>query len=69
MAANEKNGNKEKEKPNPYSYMFLMMKNSTYKYDLRVVKYIMMHLTLKKALKLWGNNAQLAVEAGVKQLH
>jgi hypothetical protein len=29
----------------------------------------MTQLTLKNALKLWGNDAQLAVEAEVKQLH
>ncbi len=69
MAANETNGNKEKEKPDPYLYMFLMMKNDTYEYDLQVVGCIMMQLTLKKALKLWGNDAQLAMEAEVKQLH
>ncbi len=69
LAANKTNGNKEKEKPNPYLYTFLMMKNDTYEYDSRVVKYIMTQLTLKNALKLWGNVAQLAVEAEVKQLH
>jgi hypothetical protein len=66
LAANKTNGNKEKEKPNPYLYTFLMMKNDTYEYDLQVVEYIMMQLTLKNALKLWGNDAQLAVEAEVK---
>ncbi len=69
LAANETNSDKEKEKPNPYSDMFLMMKNGTYEYDLQVVEYIMTQLTLKNALKLWGNNVQLAVEAEVKQLH
>jgi hypothetical protein len=69
LAANKTNGNKEKEKPNPCLNTILMMKNNTYKYDLQVVEYIMMQLTLKNALKLWGNNAQFAVEAEVKQLH
>ena len=69
LAANKTNGNKEKEKPNPCLNTILMMKNNTYKYDLQVVEYIMMQLTLKNALKLWGNVAQLAVEAEVKQLH
>jgi hypothetical protein len=69
LAAKETNGDKEKEKPNPYSYTFLMKKNYTYEYDSQVVEYIMTQLTLKNALKLWGNNAQLAMEAEVKQLH
>jgi hypothetical protein len=41
------------------------MKNDTNKNDSQVVKYIMMQLTLKNMLKLWGKDAQLAV----KQLH
>jgi hypothetical protein len=49
--------------------MFLMMKNNTYEYDLQAVEYIMMQLTLKNVLKLWGNDAQLAMEAEVKQLY
>jgi hypothetical protein len=69
LAANKTNGNKEKEKPNPYSYMFLMMKNNTHEYDSQAIEYIMMQLTLKNVLKLWGNDAQHGVEAEVKHLH
>ncbi len=69
LAANKTNGNKEKEKPNPYLYTFLMMKNDTYEYDSQVVNNIMTQLTLKNTLKLRGKDAQLAVEAEVKQLH
>ncbi len=36
---------------------------------MQVIEHVMTQLTLKNALKLWGNDAQLAVEAEAKQLH
>ncbi len=68
--ANDVNDDEDKgPSPNLYSYMFLVIKNNNYEYDSRVVEYVMTQLTLKNALKLWGNDAQLAVEAEAKQLH
>ena len=51
----------------PEAHMFLQ--SDFYQYDPDVVATVMVQLLLRSALKLWGNNAQLAVEAEAKQLH
>ena len=55
------------------------MKGKTYKYaatqlaetthDPRMVETILTQLTLKAAIKMWGNEAKIAAEAEMKQLH
>jgi hypothetical protein len=40
-----------------------------YKYSNKVVEMVMTQLSLKAALKQWGEDAKAAVEAEAKQLH
>lgn len=37
--------------------------------DPRVIKFVMTQLTLKAAIKMWGNDAKIAAESEMKQLH
>jgi hypothetical protein len=41
----------------------------TMKYNLRVVEMVFIQLTLKAAFKMWGNDAKIAAESEMKQLH
>ncbi len=50
-----------------YQYSALQL-NST-KHDPAIVEFILTQLTLKAALKLWGNEAAIAAEAEMKQSH
>ena len=47
----------------------MFLQSNFYQYDPDVVATVMAQLLLRSALKLWGNDAQLAVEAEAKQLH
>ena len=38
-------------------------------YDIDVVAYVMNQLSLKAALKMWGNDARLAAKAAVSYTH
>ncbi len=40
-----------------------------YKYSSKVVETVMTQLSLKAALKQWGKDAKVAVEAKANQLH
>ena len=52
---------------NPDSHMYVQ--GDFYQYDIDVVETVMTQLSLKAALKEWGNDAKLAAEAEAKQLH
>jgi hypothetical protein len=51
----------------PDAHMYLQ--DDFYQYDIDVVETVMTQLSLKAALKQWGNDAKLAAEAEAKQLH
>ena len=51
----------------PDAHMFVQ--DDFYQYDIDVVEAVMTQLSLKAALKEWGNDATLAAEAEAKQLH
>ena len=51
----------------PDAHMFVQ--DDFYQYDPDVIATNMTQLTFKSAPKVWGNDAQLAVEAEVKLLH
>jgi hypothetical protein len=48
---------------------FLFLQDTWYKYSSEVVEMVMTQLSLKAALKQWGEDAKVAVEAKAKQLH
>jgi hypothetical protein len=48
---------------------FLFLQDTRYKYSSKVVEMVMTQLSLKAALKQWGEDAKVAVEAKAKQLH
>jgi hypothetical protein len=55
-----------------YAYMQLglsFLQDTRYKYSSEVVEMVMTQLSLKAALKQWGKDAKVAVEAKAKQLH
>jgi hypothetical protein len=55
-----------------YAYMQLglsFLQDTWYKYSSKVVEMVMTQLSLKAALKQWGEDAKAAVEAEAKQLH
>ena len=52
---------------NPDAHMF--MQDDFYQSDIDVAATVLAQVSLKAALKLWGNDAKLAVEAEAKQLH
>jgi hypothetical protein len=55
-----------------YAYMqlgLLFLQDTHYKYSSEVVEMVMTQLSLKAALKQWGKDAKVAVEAKAKQLH
>jgi hypothetical protein len=55
-----------------YAYMQLglsFLQDMRYKYSSNVVAMVMTQLSLKAALKQWGKDAKVAVEAEAKQLH
>ncbi len=52
---------------NPDAHMF--MQEDFYQSDIDVAAMVLSQVSLKAALKLWGNDAKLAVEAEAKQLH
>ncbi len=55
-----------------YPYMqlgLLFLQDTQNKYSSKVVEMVMTQLSLKAALKQWGNDAKAAVEAEAKQLH
>jgi hypothetical protein len=47
----------------------LFLQDTRYKYSSEVVEMVMTQLSLKAALKQWGEDAKAAVEAEAKQLH
>jgi hypothetical protein len=47
----------------------LFLQDTQYKYSSEVVEMVMTQLSLKAALKQWGEDAKAAVEAEAKQLH
>jgi hypothetical protein len=55
-----------------YAYMqlgLLFLQDTWYKYSSKVVEMVMTQLSLKAALKQWGEDTKAAVEAEAKQLH
>jgi hypothetical protein len=55
-----------------YVYMqlgLLFLQDTCFKYSSKVVEMVMTQLSLKAALKQWGKDAKVAVEAKAKQLH
>ncbi len=55
-----------------YTYMqlgLLFLQDTQYKYLSKVLAMVMTELSLKAALKQWGKDAKVAVEAEAKQLH
>jgi hypothetical protein len=55
-----------------YAYTQLglsFLQDTRYKYSSEVVEMVMTQLSLKAALKQWGKDAKVAVEAKAKQLH
>ena len=52
-----------------YEKVFSMMEEDSSVFDPKVVELIFNQLTIKAALKLWGNNALKASEKEMKQLH
>ena len=55
-----------------YAYTQLglsFLQDTCYKYSSEVVEMVMTQLSLKAALKQWGKDAKVAVEAKAKQLH
>jgi hypothetical protein len=50
-----------------YEYSATQLDDTTH--DPRVVELILTQLTLKAAIKMWGNEAKIAAEAEMKQLH
>jgi hypothetical protein len=55
-----------------YNYTQLglsFLQDTQYKYSSEVVRIILIQLSLKAALKQWGNDAKMAVEAEAKQLY
>ena len=50
-----------------YEYTATQFKDTTF--DERIVEYILTQLTLKAAIKTWGDKARIAAEAEMKQLH
>ncbi len=56
---------------NSYAYTQLglsFLQDTRYKYSSKVVKMVMTQLSLKAALKQWGEDAKVAVDAKAKQL-
>jgi hypothetical protein len=47
----------------------MFMQDDFYQSDIDVAATVLAQVSLKAALKLWGNDAKLAVEAEAKQLH
>jgi hypothetical protein len=47
----------------------LFLQDTRYMYSREVVEMVMTQLSLKAALKQWGKDAKVAVEAKAKQLH
>jgi hypothetical protein len=47
----------------------LFLQDKRYKYSIKFVEMVMTQLSLKNALKQWGKDAKVAVEAKAKQLH
>jgi hypothetical protein len=47
----------------------LFLQDMHYKYSSKVVEMVMTQLSLKAALKQWGEDTKVAVEAKAKQLH
>ncbi len=55
-----------------YAYTQLglsFLHDTRYKYSSKVVEMVMTRLSLKAALKQWGEDAKAAVEAKAKELH
>jgi hypothetical protein len=55
-----------------YTYTQLslsFLQDTTYRYSPEIVAIVMTQLSLKAALKQWGGDAKIAVEAEAKQLH
>ncbi|MGL6132320.1 MAG: hypothetical protein ACRCZ9_11980, partial [Fusobacteriaceae bacterium] len=52
-----------------YEYAATQMEMENYVYDAKVVEFIFTQLSLKAAIRAWGNNATTAAEAEMKQLH
>ncbi len=55
-----------------YNYTQLglsFLQDTQYKYSSEVVRIVLTQLSLKAALKQWGDDARIAVEAEAKQLH
>ncbi len=50
-----------------YGYSAAQFEHATF--DDRVVEFILTQLTLKAAIKMWGDDARIAAEAEMKQLH
>ena len=51
----------------PEAHMFVQ--EDFYQCDIDLVATVMLQLSLKAALKMWGNDARLTAEAEAKQLH
>jgi hypothetical protein len=51
------------------AYEYSAAQIQSIEHDPRVVEYVLTQLTLKAAVKMWGNNATIAAEAEMKQLH
>ena len=47
----------------------LFLQDTRYKYSSKVLEKVMTQLSLKAALKQWGKDTKVAVEAKAKQLH
>jgi hypothetical protein len=52
-----------------YDYSDAQLECEKNQFKPQVVEHILTQLTLKSALKMWGNAAMVAAEAEMKQLH
>jgi hypothetical protein len=51
------------------SYGYTATQFSSTEFEPQIIKMVLTHLTLKAAIKMWGNEATHAAEAEMKQLH
>ena len=51
------------------SYQYAALQLAQTEWDLRVVEMVFTQLTLKAALKTWGNDARAAAKSEMKRLH
>ena len=52
-----------------YDHLFAIMEENEFYFDSRIVKFVFDQLTIKAAMRLWGNETMAAAAKEMKQLH